>query len=266
MIKPLAGIAILVTRPAHQAAGLADRIRTAGGSPILFPVLEILDITNPRPLLELIGRLDEFDLAIFISPNAVNKAMSLIHARRSLPPRLKLAAVGQGTVKTLEKFGISGVIAPAARFDSEALLDMAELKQVKGKHVVIFRGDGGGELLGETLLERGATLAYTECYRRVKPATDIAPLLKAVENGEISATAITSSEGLRNLFDMVGGSAQEWLRQTPLFVSHERIAETARKLGCAHVILTPAGDDSLLEGLSNYFRSKTGVDSVSTKP
>ena len=86
MIKPLAGINVLVTRPAHQAGGLADRIRTAGGNPILFPVLEILDVTNQRPLLELIDRIDEFDLAIFVSPNAVNKAMSLIRAKRSLPP------------------------------------------------------------------------------------------------------------------------------------------------------------------------------------
>lgn len=265
MIKPLTGITILVTRPAHQAAGLADRIRAAGGNPVLFPVLEILDITNPRPLMELIGRLDEFDLAIFISPNAVNKAMSLIHAERSLPPRLMLAAVGQGTVKTLEKFGISGVIAPTARFDSEALLDMAELKHVEGKHVVIFRGDGGRELLGKTLLERGAALEYAECYRRNKPAAGTALLLKALASGELGAITITSSEGLRNLLDMVGEPAQAWLKQIPLFVSHERIAETAKRLGCAHVILTSAGDNGLLEGLSNYFRTELrGGDSVST--
>ena len=266
MIKPLAGINVLVTRPAHQAGGLADRIRTAGGNPILFPVLEILDVTNQRPLLELIERIDEFDLAIFVSPNAVNKAMSLIRARRSLPPGLKFAGVGQGTVKILGKFGVNAVIAPTARFDSEALLDMVELKHVEGKHVVIFRGDGGRELLGKTLLERGATLEYAECYRRVKPAADTAPLLKAVASGEISAVTVTSSEGLRNLLDMVGEPAQAGLKQIPLFVSHERIVETARKLGCAHVILTPAGDGGLLEGLSNYFRPKVrGGDSVSTK-
>jgi uroporphyrinogen-III synthase len=266
VIKPLTGITVLVTRPAHQAGGLADRICAAGGTPILFPVLEILDVADPRPLLELIGRLDEFDLAIFISPNAVNKAMNLID-RRSLPPRLRFAAVGQGTVKTLEKFGIDAVIAPTMRFDSEALLDMAELKQVEGKHVVIFRGDGGRELLGKTLLERGATLEYAECYRRAKPSADTASLLKAGASGAISAITITSSEGLRNLFDMIGEPAPAWLRQAPLFVSHERIAEIARKLGCAHVILTSAGDNGLLEGLSNYFRGEAhGGDSVSPKP
>ena len=149
MTKPLTGIDILVTRPAHQAGALAEKIRAAGGEPVLFPVLEILDIADPRPLLELIGRLDEFDLAIFISPNAVNKAMSLIQANRAIPSGLKFAAVGQGTVAALQKFGVRSVIAPTKRFDSEALLEMAELKEVAGKRVVIFRGDGGRQLLAK---------------------------------------------------------------------------------------------------------------------
>ncbi len=255
MAKPLTGITVLVTRPAHQAGGLADRIGAAGGTPVLFPVLEILDIADTRPLLALIGRLDEFDLAIFISPNAVNKAMKLI-GRRSLPQGLKFAAVGQGTVKALEKFGIDAVIAPATRFDSEALLDMPGLKQVEGKHIIIFRGDGGRELLGKTLTERGATLEYAECYRRARPAADTGSLAEALACGKISAITITSSAGLRNLFDMVSERAHAWLRRIPLFVSHERIAQTAKKLGCVEVILTSAGDDGLLEGLSNYFQEE----------
>ncbi|KIO48801.1 uroporphyrinogen-III synthase [Nitrosospira sp. NpAV] len=254
MNKPLTGINILVTRPAHQADDLAARICLAGGNPVLFPVLEILDIGDQRPLLDLVARLDEFDLAIFISPNAVNKAMSLIQTKRSLPPTLKVAAVGQGTTRVLGNFGVNQVIAPAMRFDSEALLEMTELRQVQGKRIVIFRGDGGRELLGDGLLARGATLEYAECYRRVKPGTDAAPLLRAGARGEINAITITSSEGLRNLFDMVGEPGQVWLKKTPLFVSHERIAQTARKLGLDQVIRTAAGDEGLVQGLLEYFQ------------
>lgn len=266
MTEPLIGINILVTRPAHQASDLAARIRIAGGTPVLFSVLEILEAQDQRPLLDVVERLDEFDLAIFISPNAVNKAMSLIHTKQVLPPKLKFAGVGQGTAKALRNFGISEVIAPTLRFDSEALLDMAELKQVGGKRIVIFRGDGGRELLGDNLLKRGAALEYVECYRRIKPATDTVPLLEAWAAGRMNAITITSSEGLRNLFDMVGGTGQIWLQKTPLFVSHERIARTARKLGLAQVILTAAGDEGLLQGLVNYFRPEaSGEESISRK-
>jgi uroporphyrinogen-III synthase len=263
--KTLAGANILVTRPAHQAGQLAEKIRLAGGHPVLFPVLEIRDTANPGLLLELIRRLHEFDLAIFISPNAVNKAMTRISATRTLPPGLKVAAVGQGTSRALAHFGLDNVIAPAKRFDSESLLEVAELKEVADKRVVIFRGDGGRELLGDTLSKRGATVEYVECYRRVKPEVDITPLRMAASGG-LDAITITSSEGLRNLCEMVGDAEQAWLKKAPLFVSHVRIAETAGTLGFIHVILTPSGDDGLLEGMSNYFRSRASAEnSVSSR-
>jgi uroporphyrinogen-III synthase len=253
--NPLAGVHVLITRPAHQAHELAERISAAGGCPVLFPVLEIRDTLDPRPLLDLIERLDDFDLAIFVSPNAVNKAMSLICAKRAFPVSLKTATVGQGTASVLAKFGVTSVIAPTTQFDSEALLDLPELKQVKGKRVVVFRGDKGRALLGDTLVSRGAILEYAECYRRTKPDLDIAPLLRALANGKMDAIAITSSEGLRNLCEMVGEAGTPWLRKTPLFVSHERIAQAAKKLGFTKVLLTGAGDDGLVGGLLDYFRS-----------
>lgn len=256
MTQPLAGIHILVTRPAHQARSLAERISEAGGVPVLFPVLEIQDTLNPAPFLKLIERLDEFDLAIFVSPNAVNKAMSAICAHRTVPSTLKIAAVGPGTAQALEVFEIREVIVPSARFDSEALLDMPGLQQMRDKRVIIFRGDGGRDMLGDSLKNRGATVEYAECYRRVKPNLDSAPLLQLWESGRMDAVTITSSEGLRNLREMVGVAGVAWLEKTPLFTSHERIAEMARKYGFEHVVLTDAGDAGLMESLVVHFQDR----------
>lgn len=252
----LAGRSIVVTRPAAQARQLAGLIRAAGGIPVLFPVLEILDSGDLRPLHALIDRLEEFDLAIFISPSAVNKAMNLITARRQLPPGLSIAAIGRGSARELKHFGVGEVIAPARKFDSEALLELPELAKIAGKRVVIFRGDGGRELLGDTLVARGAVLEYAECYRRGKPNSNAAPLLKAWARNELHAIVVTSSEGLHNLFDMVGKLGQSWLRKTPLFVTHARIAATARELGLAAVIEAGPGDAELAEGLVRYFAAK----------
>lgn len=268
MAKPLAGLNIVVTRPVHQAGELAAAIRAAGGNPLLFPVLEILEVEDQRPLLDLIARLDQFDLAIFISPNAVNQAMNLIRAKRTqgtagtLPSTLKIATIGAGGVRELQKFGINEVIAPTRRFDSEALLALAELQQLAGKRVVIFRGEGGRELLGNTLVQRGATLEYAVCYRRSKPEVDaraVAALLQAWARDELHAITVTSSEGLRNLFGMLGEPAQPWLKKTPLFVPHERIAQVARELGLTRVIVTASGDEGLLDGLQEYFQSKSAL-------
>src|SRR5258705_13861918 len=63
---PLANRGIVVTRPAHQAAPLAEMIRAAGGRPILFPVIEIAEIDDTRALNELIDRLGQFDPGVFV--------------------------------------------------------------------------------------------------------------------------------------------------------------------------------------------------------
>lgn len=245
----LAGRRIVVTRPAGQNEGLAALIRAEGGEPIVFPVLEILDLADTRALVAAVDRLDAYRLAVFISPNAVDKALNVVRARRDWPAGLRAATVGRASEKALARHGVRDVIAPAGRFDSEALLALPALADVRGWRVVVFRGDGGRELLGDTLRARGATVDYVECYRRARPDADVGPLLKRWGRGEIDAVAVSSSEGLRNLYDMLGKLGQAWLKRTPLFAPHARIAENARALGCERVIETGPADEGLCAGL-----------------
>jgi uroporphyrinogen-III synthase len=237
-----------VTRPAHQAQALARLIQGAGGRVIMFPAIEIRDIEDPGPFTQLIDRLDEFDLAVFVSPNAVERGMSVISARRKFPRRLQVATVGGGSVRALEQFGITDVIAPQGRSDSEALLELPAFAAM-----VTARGDLHGELLGESLRGRGAVVEYAECYRRVKPALDVAPLLEAWSRKGVDAITVTSSEGLRNFADMIGPGGRERLPDTPLFAPHPRIAEAAHGLGVRKVIVTGPGDEGMVTGLSAYF-------------
>jgi uroporphyrinogen-III synthase len=245
----LAGRRIVVTRPAAQNEPLADLIRAEGGEPIVFPVLEILDLEDTRALVAAADRLEQYDLAVFISPNAVDKALNVIRARREWPRALRAATIGRASEKALARHGVTGVIAPGGRFDSEALLALPQLAAVRGWRVAVFRGDGGRELLGDTLRERGAVVDYVECYRRARPNADVEPLLKRWGRGEIDAVTVSSSEGLRNLYDMLGKLGQAWLKRTPLFAPHARIAANARALGCERVIETAPADAGLCEGL-----------------
>lgn len=250
---PLTGRHIVVTRPAEQAAHFAAAITAAGGIAVLFPVLTIEAIENKQPLLDIAARLDAFDLAVFVSPNAVNHSLTALRALRPWPARLRVATIGKSSERELARFGMTDVIAPVERFDSEALLALPELQDMSGKRVVIFRGNGGRELLGDTLMERGATLEYVSCYRRGIPRLDATPLLQAWARHELDAITMTSSEGLRNLFAMVGEAGRSWLQQTPLFVPHARIVEEARKLGMQHILPTAPGDAGLLAGMTEYF-------------
>src|SRR4051794_13532664 len=95
--KPLHHLKILITRPAHQAQNLCTKITALGGQPILFPTIAIEDIADQKNLFLQIQPLTKYDMAIFISPNAVEKALSLI--QQPWPEQLKIAAIGDGTVQ-----------------------------------------------------------------------------------------------------------------------------------------------------------------------
>lgn len=250
---PLLGRHIVVTRPAGQSAHLVGALRDLGAQPVLFPVLAIEDVTDLTPLLDTAIRLDSYDWAVFVSPNAVDKALAVILARRAWPTSVRVATVGHSSEQALERHGIHNIVAPQERFDSEALLALPEFADVAGRRAIIFRGDGGRDLFGDTLKERGASVDYVTCYRRVKPTLDPVPLLKLWQEGRLDAVTVTSSEGLRNFYDMVGKLGQSWLKKTPTFAPHARIAEQAQALGFTRVVQTGPADAGLLAGLIAHF-------------
>lgn len=257
--RPLAGKRIVITRPRELAAGLAARILEAGGEPVLFPAIEIRDLADLRPFHGIADRLEEFDCAIFVSPTAVRKALPLLRARRGArpwPATLRVAAIGRGSRRALDDAGIAAVLAPAGQADSEALLAMPEFAAPAGRRVVIVRGRGGRELLGDTLAARGARVEYAECYVRARPDADAG----SGEGAEFSAAAadavtVASGEGLANLLEMLDERGREQVRQTPLFVPHARVAEQAERLGVRKVTVSGPGDDETLSALVAYFRS-----------
>ncbi len=252
---PLTGLVVMVTRPSGQAEALCRLLSDAGAEPLRFPVLEIVDNPDREAINSTIDRLDEFDWAIFISPNAVEKAVNLIRARRELPAALKLATIGKSSARVLEKMlGRPADVCPPRKFNSEALLAMPELQSVSGKKFVIFRGDGGREYLAKTLRARDAQVEYANVYRRTRPAADVDALQRRWAREGIDIIVITSGDGLRNLFDMVGSLAQHWLQQTQLVVVNPRLAEIAVELGfrIPALVAEESSDPAIVDAIQRW--------------
>lgn len=250
---PLSGRGIVITRPREHAPALAERIRAAGGRPVLFPTIEILPPENPETIAGVIASLERFQLAIFISPTAALRGLDMVRASRSWPERLRVAAVGKGTAGVLEDRGFRDVISPPGRADSEALAGLAELQDLRGRTVVVFRGQGGREWLRGELQARGARVEYAECYRRVRPEADARGLLASWQSGGVEAVSITSAEGLANFFAMLGPTGGRYLRATPVFVPHPRIELAARKHDIREIIVTGRGDDRTVAEMAAFF-------------
>jgi len=249
---PLQGMGILVTRPERQAEELCRLIEAQGGRAIRFPTLEILPSRDPAAALAVIDHLDDYELAIFTSANAVSLGLELLLSRRPLPPDWPVFAIGKATARALAKYGIDNCRTSGRGADSEALLALPELQAVAGKGIVIFRGEGGREVLGETLRARSARIGQAVVYRRSKPAFCPDDLLQYWARGEIQAVIATSNESLQNLLAMVGAAGRLWLLDTPLVVVSERARSLALQLGFSHLPLLAreASDAAIVAALS----------------
>ena len=106
--QALTGITVAVTRPAKQAGPLCQLIEAQGGKAISFPSLEILAAQASQQTASLVGRLDRFDIAIFIRVNAVEAAANLMG--EALPAGLTLAAVGNSSRMAVEQQWPNAVI------------------------------------------------------------------------------------------------------------------------------------------------------------
>jgi uroporphyrinogen-III synthase len=255
-VPELHGLRVLVTRPVDQAEPLCRLIKAAGGEALRLPTLDIRE-PDPRDAVRLnaaIDTLETYDLAVFISVNAVTRGMELIRARRPWPAAVELATVGASSARALAGFGLSVDLMPAHQFNSEALLAMKELQDMRGKRVVIFRGNGGRDVLRDVLIRRGAEVDYVEVYRRACPAIDPDAIAHLWQPGAVDLITITSNESLRNLHDMAGSQGRRLLQEMQLVVISQRQVTLAAELGFRHkpLVAANAGDEAILAVLLDY--------------
>ena len=244
--QSLTGFGIAITRPADQAKKLAALISEAGGTPILFPLIEIRPLSDYTQFESVIQHIANYDWAIFISSNAVQNGMPRL-LKQGIPTNLKFAAIGPVTASELQSFGVKDVLIPKGRFDSESLLALPEMNNVAGKIILLVRGVGGRDVLAETLKTRGAQVTFAECYRRINPQANYNLLAQLYSENKLHGIVVTSSEAMRHLLDLAGGS--DWLKHITLFVNHTRIAELPMQLGLKVLVANAPGDEAMLNKL-----------------
>ncbi len=209
---------ILVTRPVSQADELIDAINDNGGHAFHFPVLEIRPRTDKAVQAD-VATLPAADIAFFASQNAVEYGLEYAGDAA-------IAVIGPSTAAAVRSRGASVTIEPDEGFDSESLLQHPALADVRGKIVRIIRGNGGRELLADTLQEREATVQFLCVYERSQPSLPknvINELESAWQSGKINVVTIMSVESLLNLIDLLPETCSKNLERMPLVTPAVRV-------------------------------------------
>lgn len=254
----LRGQGIVVTRPAAQAEAFCAALEERGAKVLRFPAMEIQPLSFSEQRL---CALPDYALVIFISVNAVQNGLPrLIDPKAGhWPSTVYRVAIGQRTAEELALWGFPAHIVPPSGFDSEALLSDPSLQQIVDRRILIVRGEGGRELLGNTLRERGARVEYAEVYRRIAARNNPDQLLDWYRHNRVSAITITSRETLRFLLEQMG--ALPGLLQTPLITGAERVKNFARDCGFCGPIVTAENptDSAMLRATLDYFQDATAA-------
>jgi len=250
----LTGKGIVITRPRHQAESLAGLMAKMGGKPILFPTLEILPVENNQNLLAAFTHLNQYEIAIFVSANAVHHALSLPHP----PLSMTIIAIGNGTASALNEYQISADWIPESHH-SEGLLALPILNNCHGKKIAIFCGENARPLLSHSLKDRGAVVDELICYRRRCPSIDAELVMKQWQLEPIGLIISTSVESLKNLWQLFKTVDEQWLLSISLLVISPTMAAQAKKFGFRSVIVANGASDQAIGKALIEAKQKTSL-------
>jgi len=234
---------ILILRADEQATQTIEQVRQQGWNPIHFPTIKILP-ANGQINKDLLNRLATYNRIIFISQNAVRHfILQLEHLPEKLPP---VATIGKATRIAAVNAGLPVAPQPDNDFDSESLLARPEFQQVAGQEILIVRGNGGRELLADTLTQRGAKVTYAEVYERRMIDTDPGELIRSW-GPDIDIILATSVQLLENLVTLLAGSIDRQLYNTAVVVISDRMQQQAANMGFSKIWLAdgPTNDQMI---------------------
>lgn len=258
---------VLATRPQHQLAEFNGLLEAGGYSMLGFPCIEIRSVEMNPQLEKTLRSINDYDLIIFISANAVHQALNLLQSLdiKSADVSTKIATIGKATYKVAMDAGFNVSISPQQGFNSESLLALHALQavQIDQSHCLIIRGVGGLEQLADELRLRGAQVDYAQVYRREKPLNDSTVQRQQLsanwDSFGIDAITVTSSESLQNLYDMLELSndslvSQSAIMATLIIAASERIAQRAESLGFKRIFCAQsATNQHMLDALNCAF-------------
>jgi uroporphyrinogen-III synthase len=261
---------IIITRPSGQARQLIEvltqSIEKSGVAKrslpeiVSLPLLTIVPKTDASLADHIASVLRDTDLAIFVSPNAIESVMRLLErdwqdfSKKVIP----IGVMGGSSKFALQNHGVGAETKPTpiiipesnAHWDSEGLWQ--ELQKLgwdwSNKKVVIFKGEGGRDWLADTLKNAGANVEAISTYTRVPLDIDN-PAWQTIHEMDFSKSLwlLTSSEAVRYLGKVIEDQFTQDLNSASAICPHHNIADAAEQIGFGEVFTTESGDEALIK-------------------
>lgn len=249
--RPLAGKRVVITRPPHQAAPFAERLRALGAEPVIVPLVTIRPPADPAPLEAALRELERFDWVIFTSANAVEAVCDRLDDLGQVgkvPRWPPIAVIGPATGKALQQYGLSPALMPATHI-AEALFEaLRQHTALAGARILLPQADRARPVLADLLRAAGAEVCAVVAYETVS-AQD-----RAVSwPDNVDAVIFTSASAAQSFAALFGDPAQ-MLGDAVVACIGPVTAQAARALGVpVHAVAQSHTLDGLIAALTALF-------------
>jgi uroporphyrinogen III methyltransferase / synthase len=256
-MKPLAGIRIAVTRPAHQSAELARPLEQAGARVHLCPLIRLETNVDAARLDRVVRDLSDYMWIVFTSANGVEHFAHLLSEARVDPEAwraIRVACVGPATAAAAEQAGFMVTAMPGEHVGAAVAAELRAHGPLQGSKVLIARAAGGGSELPARLRADGALVDDLELYRAV-PAAEAGERLKLlVQRGELDLLTFTSGSAITYFVEKVGTPTN-----IAVAVIGPSTAEVARRFGLrVDIEAHPHTSAGMTNAILDYYAAMRG--------
>ena len=248
----LQGCSVLILRPGKQGESFAASVVRHGGHALVYPMFNIALQSENTELARVIGELEESELVIFVSVNAVKAVVQYMHHHDiCFPDSVLVAAIGSTTKSCLEEHGLWADVMPTQTEDSEGLLRSIRALPKKPARVKVFRGEDGRELLYQSLQSDGIDVEHIECYRNIPNSAPIEPVLTEFLQAKTGVICFTSERIMVEMMNRADRSLVDTILAKPVVVFSQRIADACTHYGFHNriVVAENPSDQGMLAGV-----------------
>ena len=193
------GWTLISLRPQGQQAALRHAAAGLGGRTVALSPWRLQRLQGSAARQQLQRALTS-DRVVFTSPAAVAAAASLLPLAAA--QRSPWLTVGEGTARALLAHGVADVHAPQ-RMDSEGLLAMPVLGDVRGMQIGLVTAPGGRGLIAAELQAAGAQITRADVYRRLPLRLSRRMLARLARSPTPWLLAISSGEALQRFWQQL---------------------------------------------------------------
>jgi uroporphyrinogen III methyltransferase/synthase len=224
---PLSGRRIAVTRAAHQATALVERLDALGAETIVCPAIAIEAPEHFQEFDRALRQVQSYDWILFTSANgatALFTRLEQLGIDRRIVQQCQIGAVGSTTASALAAYDIVPTVVPS-RAVGRVLAD--ELGSVAGQRILLPRAHIARSDLPLMLRQHGAIVDDIVAYRTV-PGPGIHTLVERVHDKNVDAITFASSSAARNF--MAGARAFD--RDDPTWIDRIWSASSRPAIVC----------------------------------